>query len=204
MLANRDTATPMIDIVDEISGVIDYNTTSTFKSILSVCDVYAVINDSMVSLIVTTPSGEYAVANDGTELFNANITNKSYEYTFTEFGEYSITYIVNDPLGSSYFGVSVVRVVDVTAPEIVISEVKDVVGYKLGTTVKLADYEVTDNYTEAKDLVVTVAVVDTNGVMTFVDDLKYKVTEAGYYRVIYSCYDKNGNYTSASYKIYVE
>ncbi|MBR2376323.1 MAG: hypothetical protein IKA85_00905 [Clostridia bacterium] len=203
MLAIRDTASPLVDIVDPVSGVIDYNTTGTFKPILSVCDVYAVIANEFVSLSVTTPSGEYAIANDGTELFNANITTRSYEYTFKEFGEYTITYVVTDPLGSSYFGVYVARVVDVTAPEIVISE-RGVVGYKLGTTVKLAEYEVSDNHTATKDLVVTVAVVDTNGVMTFVSDGKFKVTKAGYYRVIYNCYDANGNYASASYKIYVK
>lgn len=203
MLSNRDTASPLVNIVDVVSGVIDYNTTSTFKPVLSVCDVYAVIANDYVSLTVTTPTGEYAIANDGTELFNANITNTSYEYTFKEFGEYTITYVVSDPLGSSYFGVFAASVVDVTKPEIIISE-EGVVGYKLGTIVELAEYEVSDNHTATKDLVVTVAVVDTKGVMTFVSDGKYKVTQAGYYRVIYNCYDQNGNYASASYKIYVE
>lgn len=180
---------------------------STRCSLNTVFNIYApsvfdVIDPNVrTTLTVLDPDGGHVTAKDGTLLKSADAT-KDYQIDLTEYGSWSVVYLIVDHRGNNVEPSYVIHVEDYVAPTVEIGNAKT--SYKVGDKLKLASVTLTDNYSKAEKLSKSVLILSPDSVMELYDEKQeYKLTKAGEYTIYFYVTDEAGNLTIASYKIKV-
>ena len=121
-----------------------------------------------------------------------------YTFDITKSGEYMAEYVAVDSYGNQKPQISTIYVGDLESPVIKVSGIKATV--KVGQEITLPKAKITDNDTSAEEITSYVYVVKGNNQKKLLGDT-YKFTEAGEYKIRYSAYDKNQNYTVVEFTV---
>ncbi len=182
-----------------ITGTYSLNDKITLKDI-SVIDVLYV--DTVSSLSMKNPSGEYVTDDAGVQLKSVSIDSE-YTVTFTEYGVYSLRITVKDGFDDAEEKVIVYTftVTDDVKPTITVETYNE--GATVGEELVVREYSVTDNLDGAEDIRTGSFIIAPNGV-SHNGDKPLKAEQKGIYEVIIYAIDKTGNMAQASYYIVVE
>ncbi len=170
-----------------------------------VTDVLSTVDGKGVMLSIL--KGREAVTLNGVTMKNLPI-NEVMQIKLPEVGTYHVEYKIEDDAGNVETKRFKIDYVDATPPTIILAE-----GYyqnaiknaKLGETITVAGYTVTDNLSAAANLRTTVTVFTPYNEMLVLKDTNTFVAErAGTYKVYYRCLDEGGNLTQVSYVIKVK
>lgn len=155
---------------------------------------------------VKMPDGSYAVATDGTTLNEQCDTDKDYRVKLTQYGNYNVIYSYTDQNGRSDSIGYTIRVYDRRPPTITLTDVapEEAIRVKLGETVKVSGYSVSDGQTETAELKSYVALYNPSGVYVSGEKSEFIAESKGVYRIVYYCIDSDNNYTSVYYTVVVE
>ena len=159
----------------------------------SVIPVYVidVLDPSAEALLsVRMPSGGYAKTADGIELKDVSAA-ESWSFVSTEYGKYKCTYSYKDATGNSNKSSYDVNVLDNVKP--IITTDKEVIRGKVGQKLEIPVYTVSDNYSEAEEIVVAIQIIDTKYEISTLPKSGYIPTKAGVYTISYMAIDKNSN-----------
>ena len=121
-----------------------------------------------------------------------------YTFDITKSGEYMAEYVAVDSYGNQKPQISTIYVGDLESPVIKVSGIKATV--KVGQEITLPKAKITDNDTSAEEITSYVYVVKGNNQKKLLGDT-CKFTEAGEYKIRYSAYDKNQNYTVVEFTV---
>ena len=192
----KDTIAPNIFFAGNYGGE------QTFNSTVTIYPVYAVdvLNPySEMTFSVVAPSGEYVVAKDGTTLKNVS-SNDTYEFVIEEYGRYKCSYNYADAKGNAESFSYVMQVLDKDAPTIYVQ--KTTVNGKVGDTITVSGFEVTDNMSTKDKVVVSVQLISADGISVLSNttadkkgSVSFKPTKAGVYTVRIFAFDENYNAT---------
>lgn len=142
-----------------------------------------------IYLEVYMPDGEtFARSVDGVLLDGYCPTDRDYVVKADQYGDYSVLFYAEDSSGRRIDYVYGFSVLDQEAPQITINSPSTKANK--GSTVKVASCKVTDNVDS--DLKVYVCVWAPDGSVKKVGDT-FVAEFAGTYKVMYTCYDANGN-----------
>ncbi len=199
----RDRVSPLVQMDDNYGGSKDINSLYHIAPASSF-DVFS--PNVLFKLSVLSPSGEYMTATDGTLLKEAD-PNKGYDILLNEYGQYYFTLsTIEDPrflsngteLTISYY----VTVYDDLAPNITFSSGMASTA-KVGESVLLPQFEVSDNLTSKEDIVVQRVMLSPSGIYHYLDSSynAYTFKEAGEYRFIIHVIDKAGNIVTKTFLI---
>lgn len=203
---SRDRISPVVQMDNNYGGTRDFGSTYHINPAYSF-DVYS--PNVTFGLTVTSPSGKEITALDGTKLTNADPT-KGYDISLDEYGEYyfSLTsiednrYLANGNEATISYSV---RVYDDVAPKITFKSgmVKEA---KVGDTVGLPTFEVSDNVTAKEELIIQRVMLSPSGKYYYLDSQYngYTFKESGEYRYEIRVIDASGNITSKTFKIDVK
>lgn len=168
-------------------------------------DVLSPINITTRKLSVKAPSGSFVTAIDGTVL--NGVYGDEYRIYLSEYGNYSVTYIVEDIKSNSFTLSYNFSVVDQVAPTIILDE-----GYdedrarvvSVGETIKIL-YGVSDNITSSDKLYCQINLFDKTLSQFYVDvGNEINFNQAGEYRLYIYCMDEAGNSSYRYYDIIVK
>lgn len=156
------------------------------------------------SFYVLAPSGEFAIADDGTVLDGKqNSPDKTYTLILNEYGDYYFEFECAGTLnkGSRFysFGISIV---DVIAPSVSLSNITQ--NAKVGDTISLAKVTVSDDYTAEENLSVVYIVFNPDNTIMVIEGGTFVVEQAGEYIVYIYVTDEAGNSTFESYNVIVK
>ena len=149
-------------------------------------------------MYVKTPSGNYAVATDGTVLKEGVSPEKEYVVIAEEYGSYSVYYECEDMNKNKTIYSYVFTIVDVTAPEATLSG--GVTTAKVGDTIVVPSVNGLDDYTSVS-CVISVKYPDSARVT--LKGNSFIANMPGEYTVIYLVYDESFNLTTLTYVINV-
>ena len=188
------------------AGTYAPNTVVTVYALENYTDVLAPVLKKNVRMEVYAPSGEYAVAVDGTALNGEQSVDKDYQLLLSEYGSYSVYYTVVDEFGNGAFAPDtyVIIVEDMTPPTISLADGytdKTVVKVKLNAKVKVVGYTAQDD--AGGNVTVFVATVSPKGELLLVTDDTFVANEKGTWTVYYYAYDAVGNGAVAYYNVVV-
>lgn len=194
---SRDSAKPQI-IADSSIGSLRIGETVTLMPA-----TYIDVLDPTVScaMEVVDPNGKYAVATDGTKLDATCDVTKAYAITVDTYGDYSVVYSCKDSTNSrETLYAFTFSVKDFIAPEV--SFVNPTTEVARGASVKIANVQVSDNYSETVSTYFCVR--DPKGTVTAVGENKEFVADTvGTYTVFCYAFDEEGNSTFVSYDVKV-
>lgn len=167
-----------------------------------------VISPTLQSFIVSVYAPDGSVVRCGAiELEGVAVSN--YKFKLDQYGEYFVKYEAKDAAGKkSNGGTFAINVYDLEPPNIKINGGKRV--GKVGDSIIVASATISDNYATNSQLTVYVMVKNPKGVMSIVQNNKFKADIAGIYTVYYYVFDDNkddsngvsqGNLGSASYTV---
>jgi len=140
--------------------------------------------------VTLTIYGETGIVYEGKGGYNLNITKS---------GEYMAEYVARDSYNNRKTQISTIYVGDMISPVINVSDIK--ANVKVGEELVLPKAKITDNDTDAADIVSYVYVVKGNYNKKLIGET-YRFTEAGEYKIRYTAYDKNQNYTVVEFTVY--
>lgn len=165
------------------------------------CTIGDVLDPYVIAyMYMTTPSGGYATAKDGTVL-NANADyGKAYEVSLDSYGTYTVYYYAKDTAGNVQTFTFQVTVVDSVAPEIQTEERDRFVA--IGGEIKPAAYTVSDDLSSAAQITSYVCIVRPDGSGVSGKE-SITATMAGVYKIIYYAFDAYGNLSAKTYEITV-
>lgn len=195
----KDTSSPIViyngnyDVYKNLG-----ETLTIYRAVIS--DVLMPIVDSYVS--VKGPDGSFAVAKDGT-VMNKVCCDKDYFIDLNMYGSYMIDYYAEDGAGQTAIGTATTLQVIDRVPPVITVENSTPKSAKIGDTVKIPAYVITDNV----DTEFNVTVILTNsyeGLKKIWKDNEFVVNEKGTYTITILCYDKAGNMASATLTVKVE
>jgi hypothetical protein len=156
---------------------------------------------------VVAPSGETVLSLDGIALNNRCDKTRAYEFEIKEYGYYYVSYVYKDFKGNRMQMDIPLEVLEDVAPTITLDGDWDemtVQKVAYNSTVKVADFTVTDNKTDAEHLTVYVIVYTPKNETLMLDDTKEFVAERrGLYKVYYYCTDEAGNMALRYYNVEV-
>ena len=187
-------------------GTYALDTTVTVYAAENYVDVLSPVLKKNVKMEVYAPSGEYAVATDGTVLNGEQAIDKDYQLRLSEYGSYAVFYTAVDEFGNgadapdSY----VILVEDMTPPTITLADgysEKTVVKVKLHAKVKVVGYTATDDAGGA--VKAYVATVSPLGELSLVEGDTFVADVKGEWKVYYYAYDAVGNGAVAYYNVIV-
>ena len=144
----------------------------------------------VLKLSVTDSEGKAVTADDGTVLDGTADATKEYAFTAQKYGNYRVTYTANDQSMNSAFLPMLIVVADEIAPVITVTEKHVDVPYL--TEYTFDNFTVSDNYTPADELNVTIAVYDEAFSVVSVGKT-FKAEYVGNYVVYVYCTDSAGN-----------
>lgn len=203
---NFDDVTVPYLIADEADPVAKIG--STFKTCIPVYgDVLTPSVAKNCKLTVYLGDDIY-VANDGTE-FDGVPANRVYDIRLDKYGEYLFSYSFTDGKSNRKTAPFIINVLDDVSPEITVTGETDI-KIKAGQTVVPPTYKVTDNVSDAENIIVTAIVYDYRGMLVSASridkksDGSYTFNKAGKYTVYLYCRDEVGNSTFATYTVTVE
>lgn len=155
-------------------------------------------------LTITSPSGSFVTDLSGATLDGSekggNKAELAHSFRLEQYGNYVVYYYAADASGNEAEYSYVISVVDDVAPEIVLSGRKTKA--KLGDTVEIAQYKISDNRTENMEATIFLTLPD-GRVSVFKGDAFY-ANRKGKFTVSYYVTDEDGNTTIVSYDIIVE
>lgn len=189
-----DSVKPVVIAAERGSNLKKINSTITIKE-----NVYFDLYDPsvFVQLSVTSPSENFVASVDGVELNNVTDVSRDYEITLTEYGVYTISYLVYDMTGNLREYSYVYTVKDTDAPEISLKG-----GYitkcKKGATVKVAGLNIVD----VVGATCHVMVIDPSGIISEIKG-SFVAKERGIYTVYYYVFDAEMNSSIVSYTVTV-
>ncbi len=189
------------------SSVAKINSVVTLNSAIAL-DMFSHVLTNSVTVKVLAPNGEPITSNEGVLLDGTNsLANREYTFECDSYGVYAISYVATDQSGSRGVVSSIINVEDDVSPTIKLLD-----GYQngciftvgKGSTVKIAGYEVQDNF--GADKVKTyVMVYDLYGAfVTLTDEGTFVANRVGTWQVVYTAFDEIGNYSSARYSVVVK
>ena len=188
----QDEISPRISVLGEYAGIKEIGTVATVYRAVA-CDVFDPNVTAYVT--VTDPNGNVMTAQDGTYLEKAEI-GKDYAVLLDKFGYYRVSYYAEDwysNIERNFIYQFIVE--DTIAPEIQVSQ-KDLNG-KVGKNIKLPRAKVSDNYSSAEQLRLSVFAVSESGYIEKVKysngDFYFSPSAAGKYKIRYYCMDEKGN-----------
>ena len=160
--------------------------------------------DVIFTISVTSPSGAFVKAEDGTMLNKADPT-KEYTIMLSEFGTYKVTYVATDtnemlPFSDTYLITSE----ETQAPVIsVLSNMKSTA--KVGDYLTLPDFTVYDNVSDENDIIVIKSVITPTGDFRHLSGSSKTVqaTQVGVYEFRVLAVDKAGNSTTVKFTVTV-
>lgn len=170
-------------------------------------DVLSPYDRTKLVFTMKTPSGEYAVAEDGTKLDASCDAGKTYYVKLSSYGDYVVNYKYTDGAGNSKTISYKIRIADENAPVIVIDDgynEKTTERVKVGDVVTIKGYSVSDDMSSSDKIKSYVLVYTANGEMKAIVNGSFKAEEKGEYIVMYCAYDESGNYSSAYYIVTAE
>lgn len=156
---------------------------------------------------VLAPNGSYVTADDGTLLSIGCDLTKSYTFTVTEYGAYTVKYSYTDYYGNVVDNMYAINVEDTQKPDVQIAggaNENTVVSVKLNSEVSVKGYTASDNETPADDLSVTVLTVSPYNTIDIVEGGKFVADRVGDWKVYYYVYDGEGNSTVRYYVVRVK
>lgn len=201
--ARLDRSAPNVSLSGDYGGYYSKGATYVFRAAVS-ADVLAPVVDFGMS--VKDPDGNYAVSVDGITLKDVDPT-RTYTLKLDKYGVYGVSYTSvenNAPRQNPNTGVSYeIHVTDDEAPVYTVSKNMSR-KIKLGETVELPTFTVTDNLTSAENIVSYMVIVNPNGRSVYVTGGSFKFDFAGKYKI--SCYfaDEAGNTAVYSFTVTVE
>ncbi len=201
----RDRVSPVVQMDSNYGG------TKSINSVYHIAPSYSfdVLSPNVTfSLNVTSPSGEYLKASDGTLLQNAD-PSKAYDITLSEYGQYYFTltsiedsrFLSNGTeLTISYY----IRVYDDIAPTLSFSRGMASEA-KVGETVLLPKFKASDNETPEESLIVQRFMLTPSGVYHYLDPSydAYTFKEEGDYRFTIHVIDGAGNFATKTFLTHV-
>ncbi len=201
----RDRVSPVVQMDSNYGG------TKSVNSVYHIDPAYSfdVLSPNVTfSLSVTSPSGEYMKASDGTLLQNAD-PSVAYDITLSEYGQYYFTltsiedsrFLSNGTeLTISYY----IRVYDDIAPTLSFSRGM-VSEAKVGETVYLPKFTASDNETSEENLIVQRSMLTPSGVYHYLDSSynAYTFKEEGDYRFTIHVIDEAGNFATKTFLTHV-
>lgn len=172
-----------------------------------VADMFSPVLKSNVTVTVLGPDKQPVTSEEGVVLDGTSLANTAYTVKCADYGLYSIVYNAVDQSGRKGNLPFNVNVEDDEAPTIKLLD-----GYQKGciftvgkgATVKVAGYEVQDNF--GADKVTTyVMVYDCYGAFVHLSkDNSFVANRVGTWQVVYTAYDEIGNYVSVRYTVEVK
>lgn len=174
-----------------------------------VADMFSPVLKENITVKVVGPNEQFVTSEEGVVLdgsVNA-LANQNYTVKCDSYGVYAVTYTAVDQSKAKGVLSVNVRVEDEEAPTI---ELLD--GYQKGciytvgkgTTVKVADFEVQDNF-GAANVRTHVLVYDCYGAfVNLTEEKTFVANRVGTWQVVYTAYDENGNYASTRYSVVVK
>ena len=201
----RDRVSPVVQMDSNYGG------TKSINSVYHIDPAYSfdVLSPNVTfSLSVTSPSGEYMKASDGTVLQNAD-PSKAYDITLSEYGQYYFTLTsIEDPrflsngteITISYY----IRVYDDIAPTLSFSRGMASEA-KVGETVYLPKFTASDNETSSENLIIQRSMLTPSGVYHYLDSSynAYTFKEEGDYRFTIHVIDEAGNFATKTFLTHV-
>lgn len=183
----RDSISPLLTVEGSFSG-----TYLPGKEVVlpdaSAYDVLGSVGD--ISVTVKSPSGEIVVE---------GLAKNKLSFVPQSYGSYSVVYSVSDSSGNTIPFTSEIVVVDNIAPTLTFNgEIPTTA--KVGTSIKIPDYTVSDNGNLSK-VVVKMYVCGPDGIMLTVKDNKVVFNRRGEYVVYYFVVDENNNTTNYAFTI---
>ena len=165
------------------------------------CTIADVLDTYVIAyMYMTTPTGAYATATDGTILNSSADYGRSYEVLLDMYGVYTVYYYAKDTAGNVQTFTFQVTVADSFAPEIITEEKDRFV--KLGGEIVPAPYEVKDDLTPSDQITSYVSIIRPDGsAVSGTEPLQ--ATMKGVYKIIYYAFDAYGNMCTQSFEITV-
>ena len=165
-------------------------------------DVLCPYNKYNLSFVMIAPDGNVVVAEDETPLGTSCDFTKAYKVKLSMYGTYVISYYYEDNCGNPISISYNINVVDTTSPTLVINGNTTVTtNAKLGDIVTIKEYFAEDMDSTVKTFILI------NNPKCEMYQLTGKTFEAilvGEYKIIYYCYDENGNFTIQHYTVVVK
>lgn len=201
-------------IVDKVKPVIKTDVQGEYKmgSVISILpatatDVVTPFFNKNFTFEVVAPSGETVVSLDGIALNNRCDKTRAYEFEIKEYGYYYISYVYKDFKGNRMQIDIPLEILEDVAPTITLDGDWDemtVQKVAYNSTVKVANFTVTDNKTDAEHLTVYIIVYTPKNEILILGDAKEFVAERrGLYKVCYYCTDEAGNMALRYYNVEV-
>lgn len=184
----EDNVIPQVTIKD-FSGEYEIGSVITISKIC-VTDVLSTIIDENVSFYAEK-DGEVLYSVDGVRLDQTCDPFREYQIKLSEFGQYTVSWVVKDGAGKTTSKMCFFSVVDVKAPTITV--VNESMSAKVGKLINV-EYSVVDDHTETENIVVTVFIKDvkTNAFYTFNNNQVWFANKGEYELYIYAK-DASGN-----------
>lgn len=193
-------------LVSYVSGAGRYQKGSVVTiSSMDALDVLSTVLRENIKVFVTNSQRKYMTSTDNVLLDGTCPTDRDYQVKFDEYGEYTVFYTVLDGNDRQATISYKITIVDTQAPVLTLLKgytEKTVISAKLGSTVEISGYSVSDDIDSKDKITVFTAIVDPTNSTAIVTD-KFKATMKGNYTVCYYAYDSAGNYTSTYYTVRV-
>lgn len=153
--------------------------------------------DITFKMYVTGPDRQYVKTVDGQLLDGSAPPDIEYRFIAEQYGRYTVYYEATDTNGETAQYNYTVNVADTVPPVITPGSGKTEV--KVGDTVAIAGYEVSDNTGESVTVTVWLTLPDSRIVK--LETPNFKATAPGRYTIIYYALDAAGNPAYASYEV---
>ncbi len=201
----QDNTGPFISTMENVENNAFKDSIYTVQKVIA-CDILCPNSSAYVTVI--GPNGMPVTSLDGVVLQNVDAT-VDYQIKLSEYGEYYISVVAKEAdswkyTNQSYFNY-VLTVIDGEAPTITFSE-SFKTNLKVGETLVIPEYTVSDNFTKAEDITVLKMVINPKGMPVYLygDTNGIRCEYAGTYQVFIYVYDQMGNLTTFETSITVE
>ena len=195
----QDSSAPQLILYKDVVSAEINSVVSTARAVCAdVLNTY-----STCYIRVMAPDGKPVKDINGVLLDGTVDARNACSFKCEQFGNYTVTYIMEDGLGNGRSTLYIIRVWDDEAPELKVSEISK--NQKLNATVVFPEAIVTDNVTASNKCTKFITIKTPKGKMESVaKDGKYKFTIKGEYEITYCALDKNGNPTFYTYTVNVK
>ncbi len=187
MIQPKDITKPMIEFDGENLREARLN------QVVDICKATAfdVLNPyTEITLTVTSPDGKIMTSLDGVKLENVS-SDRVYSVKFEQYGQYMTKYVARDGAGNNRIVASYIKCIDTDLPKISLES--NLITVNVGSQVAVPKYEVSDNCSDAKNIIVLVQVFNYEGVMSTVVDGKFTPDKAGQWKIRIVAIDESFN-----------